>query len=65
LRAAGADAGVTCNEVEHRTASVPKVGAWFGIRSRLDESMKKMPPSAGFVVTGNDTALAAIIFVAR
>jgi hypothetical protein len=47
------------------SAPSPKVGAWFGIRSRLDESMKKMPPSAGFVVTGNDTALAAIIFVAR
>ncbi len=36
-------------------------GAWFVIRSRLDESMKKMPPSAGFVVTGTDTALAALI----
>src|SRR6202049_4649290 len=34
-------------------------GAWFVIRSRLDESMKKMPPSESFVVTGNDTALAA------
>src|SRR5579864_2832100 len=35
-------------------------GAWFVIRSRLDEGIKKMPPSATFVVTGNDTALAAL-----
>jgi rhodanese-related sulfurtransferase len=35
-------------------------GAWFVIRSRLVESVKKMPPSASFVVTGNDRALAAL-----
>ena len=35
-------------------------GAWFVTRARLGESIKKMPPSAGFVVTGNETALAAL-----
>jgi rhodanese-related sulfurtransferase len=34
-------------------------GAWFVIRARLGESIRKMPPSASFVVTGNETALAA------
>ena len=35
-------------------------GAWFISRSRLEESIKIMPPSPSFVVTGNDTALAAL-----
>ena len=35
-------------------------GAWFVIRARLEESLKKMPTSASFVVTGNDPALAAL-----
>ena len=34
-------------------------GAWFVIRARLGESVKKMPPSASFVVTGNEAALVA------
>lgn len=34
-------------------------GAWFVIRSRLGESIKKMPSSASFVVTGDEAALAA------
>jgi len=34
-------------------------GAWFVIRSRLDEGMRKMPSAAAFVVTGNNDALAA------
>jgi rhodanese-related sulfurtransferase len=35
-------------------------GAWFVNRARLEESIKKMPPLANFVVTGNETALAAL-----
>jgi rhodanese-related sulfurtransferase len=35
-------------------------GAWFVIRARLGASIQKMPPSASFVVTGNETALAAL-----
>ena len=35
-------------------------GAWFAARARLEESIKTMSPSASFVVTGNDTALAAL-----
>ena len=35
-------------------------GAWFISRARLEESIKIMPPSPSFVVTGNDTALAAL-----
>jgi len=35
-------------------------GAWFISRARLEESIKRMQPSASFVVTGNDTALAAL-----
>lgn len=34
-------------------------GAWFVIRARLAETLKRMPPSASFVVTRDDTALAA------
>jgi rhodanese-related sulfurtransferase len=32
-------------------------GAWFVIRARLGESIKAMPPSASFLVTGDDAAL--------
>ena len=35
-------------------------GAWFVTRARLAESIKKIPPSASFVVTGNETALATL-----
>src|SRR5579863_3564584 len=35
-------------------------GAWFVSRARLGESIKEMPPSASFVVTGNEAALAAL-----
>lgn len=35
-------------------------GAWFAARARLEESIKTMSPSASFVVTGNDAALAAL-----
>jgi rhodanese-related sulfurtransferase len=35
-------------------------GAWFVIRARLRESIEKMPPSASFVVTGNEIALATL-----
>ena len=34
-------------------------GAWFAVRARLGESLKVMPSSAGFVVTGDNAALAA------
>ncbi len=35
-------------------------GAWFVSRARLGESIKEMPPSASFIVTGNEAALAAL-----
>jgi rhodanese-related sulfurtransferase len=35
-------------------------GAWFAIRSRLDEALRKIPQSSNFVVTGNDQALVAL-----
>jgi rhodanese-related sulfurtransferase len=35
-------------------------GAWFAARARLRESIKTISPSASFVVTGNDAALAAL-----
>ena len=35
-------------------------GAWFVIRARLGESIKSMPPSEGFVVTGNEPSMAAL-----
>ena len=34
-------------------------GAWFAVRARLGESLKVMSSSAGFVVTGDNAALAA------
>jgi rhodanese-related sulfurtransferase len=33
--------------------------AWFVVRARLSESLKVMPPSPSFVVTGDNAALAA------
>ena len=39
-------------------AHVP--GAWFVIRARLGESIKVMPPSERFVVTGDDPSLTAL-----
>jgi rhodanese-related sulfurtransferase len=38
-------------------------GAWFTVRARLGESLKMMPSSVSFVVTGDNAALAA--FTAR
>jgi rhodanese-related sulfurtransferase len=35
-------------------------GAWFAIRSRLDEVLHTIPPSPSFVVTGDDPALVAL-----
>jgi rhodanese-related sulfurtransferase len=35
-------------------------GAWFVIRARLGESIKRMPPSESFVVTGNEAILVAL-----
>jgi rhodanese-related sulfurtransferase len=35
-------------------------GAWFVNRAHLGERIKTMPPSASFVVTGNEPALAAL-----
>jgi rhodanese-related sulfurtransferase len=35
-------------------------GAWFVIRARLGESIKRMPPSQSFVVTGNDSNMAVL-----
>ena len=35
-------------------------GAWFAIRSRLEEGLKKIPQSSSLVVTGEDAALVAL-----
>jgi rhodanese-related sulfurtransferase len=35
-------------------------GAWFAIRSRLEESLKTIPPSSSFVVTGDSAPLVAL-----
>jgi rhodanese-related sulfurtransferase len=35
-------------------------GAWFAIRARLAESIKKFPDSPNYVVTGDNTALVAL-----
>jgi rhodanese-related sulfurtransferase len=35
-------------------------GAWFAIRSRLDNELRTIPPSSSFVVTGDDPELVAL-----
>ena len=35
-------------------------GAWFAIRSRLDEALRKIPQPSTLVVTGDDSALVAL-----
>jgi len=42
----------------YRKGHIP--GAWFAVRARLAESLKHLPVSAGFVVTGDDPALTAL-----
>ena len=46
------------DSLSYKRGHIP--GAWFAIRSRLQESLKTLPPSSSFVVTGNDSALVAL-----
>jgi rhodanese-related sulfurtransferase len=46
------------DSLSYRKGHIP--GAWFAIRSRLDEVLRTVPPSSGYVVTGDDAALVAL-----
>ena len=46
------------DSLSYRRGHIP--GAWFAIRSRLQESLRVLPSSSGFVVTGDDAALVAL-----
>jgi rhodanese-related sulfurtransferase len=46
------------DSLSYKRGHIP--GAWFAIRSRLEESLKALPPSSSFVVTGDDPALVAL-----
>jgi rhodanese-related sulfurtransferase len=46
------------DSIRYKQGHIP--GAWFAIRSRLAESIKKLPDSSSFVVTGDNTALVAL-----
>jgi rhodanese-related sulfurtransferase len=46
------------DSLSYKRGHIP--GAWFAIRSRLEESLKVFPQSSGFVVTGDDSALVAL-----
>jgi rhodanese-related sulfurtransferase len=46
------------DSLSYKRGHIP--GAWFAIRSRLEESLGAFPQSSGFVVTGDDSALVAL-----
>jgi rhodanese-related sulfurtransferase len=46
------------DSISYKNGHIP--GAWFAIRSRLAESIKKLPDSSNFVVTGDNPALVAL-----
>jgi rhodanese-related sulfurtransferase len=46
------------DSLSYKKGHIP--GAWFAIRSRLDEALRAVPPSSGLVVTGDDPALVAL-----
>jgi rhodanese-related sulfurtransferase len=46
------------DSLSYKRGHIP--GAWFAIRSRLEESLKALQPSSGFVVTGDDSAMVAL-----
>lgn len=43
------------NSLNYKKAHIP--GAWFAIRSRIPECLKRLPAKGSFVVTGDDRAL--------
>jgi len=45
------------DSLSYKRGHIP--GAWFAIRSRLEESLMVFPQSSSFVVTGDDSALVA------
>jgi rhodanese-related sulfurtransferase len=49
------------NSLAYESGHIP--GAWFVVRSRLEESLKILPRSSNFVVTGDDSSL--IVLTAR
>jgi rhodanese-related sulfurtransferase len=46
------------DSLSYKKGHIP--GAWFAIRSRLDEALRKIPQSSNLVVTGDDPALVAL-----
>ena len=46
------------DSLSYKRGHIP--GAWFAIRSRLEESLTALPQSSSFVVTGDDPALVAL-----
>jgi rhodanese-related sulfurtransferase len=46
------------DSLSYKRGHIP--GAWFAIRSRLEESLTALPRSSSFVVTGDDPALVAL-----
>ena len=46
------------DSISYKRGHIP--GAWFAIRSRLSESIKKLPDSSNFVVTGDNPALVTL-----
>jgi rhodanese-related sulfurtransferase len=46
------------DSLSYKKGHIP--GAWFAIRSRLDEALRKIPQSSNLVVTGDDSALVAL-----
>jgi rhodanese-related sulfurtransferase len=46
------------DSLRYKQGHIP--GAWFAIRSRLEESVKIFPDSPNFVVTGDNTALVTL-----
>jgi rhodanese-related sulfurtransferase len=46
------------DSLSYKKGHIP--GAWFAIRSRLDEALRTIPESSGFVVTGDNPTLVAL-----
>jgi rhodanese-related sulfurtransferase len=46
------------DSLSYKKGHIP--GAWFAIRSRLDEALRTIPQSSSFVVTGDNPALVAL-----
>ncbi len=46
------------DSLSYKKGHIP--GAWFVVRSRLDEALRKIPQPSNFVVTGDDPALVVL-----